>query len=56
MLKRTKVELDFIRLYDLHHHGLTVFCPLAAGVLTGKYNNGIPSDSRIAVFKDDSDL
>ncbi len=29
--------------------GTTIWSPLAAGLLTGKYNNGIPEDSRFAI-------
>ncbi|MCW3088437.1 MAG: aldo/keto reductase, partial [Sediminibacterium sp.] len=29
--------------------GTTIWSPLAAGFLTGKYNNGIPADSRLAI-------
>ena len=31
--------------------GLTVFSPLAQGILTGKYNEGIPEDSRAAKYE-----
>ena len=34
-------------------YGTTVFSPLAASLLTGKYNNGIPSDSRYATTAND---
>ncbi|HTU00850.1 MAG TPA: aldo/keto reductase, partial [Candidatus Sulfotelmatobacter sp.] len=37
------------RLYDTLGLGLTIWSPLAAGLLTGKYNSGIPRDSRLAL-------
>ncbi|MBN2735584.1 MAG: aldo/keto reductase [Spirochaetales bacterium] len=48
MLVREKVEHDFSDLYDTVGLGLTTFSPLASGILTGKYNNGIPENSRLA--------
>jgi voltage-dependent potassium channel beta subunit len=45
--ERHKVEGDFLPLYDLTGLGTTIWSPLASGVLTGKYNNGIPDDSRL---------
>ncbi len=49
MLERTKVELDYARLYREIGLGTTIWSPLASGVLTGKYNQGIPDDSRLAL-------
>jgi voltage-dependent potassium channel beta subunit len=46
---RRKVEKEFDRLYDGIGLGLTIWSPLASGILTGKYNAGIPKDSRIAL-------
>jgi voltage-dependent potassium channel beta subunit len=46
---RRKVEKEFARLYSGLGLGLTTWSPLAAGVLTGKYNNGVPRDSRLAL-------
>jgi aryl-alcohol dehydrogenase-like predicted oxidoreductase len=46
MLKRDRVELEYAPLYRKFGTGLTVFSPLKQGILTGKYNNGIPEDSR----------
>ncbi len=45
--ERHKVEGDFLPLYDLTGLGTTIWSPLASGVLTGKYNKGIPDDSRL---------
>ena len=49
MLERTKVELDYARLYREIGLGTTIWSPLASGILTGKYNQGIPDDSRLAL-------
>jgi voltage-dependent potassium channel beta subunit len=46
---RNKVEKQYARLYSGVGLGLTTWSPLAAGVLTGKYNAGIPKDSRMAL-------
>ena len=46
---RHRVEQNFARLYDGIGLGLTTWSPLASGVLTGKYNAGIPKDSRLAL-------
>ena len=47
MLHRTKVERDFLPLYRDFQLGLTTWSPLASGILTGKYNDGIPEGSRM---------
>lgn len=44
---RDKVEGDFAPLYDGFGLGTTIWSPLASGILTGKYNDGIPADSRM---------
>lgn len=44
---RQKVEGDYLPLYDLMGLGTTIWSPLASGILTGKYNDGIPADSRL---------
>ncbi len=40
------IELEVIPVAKTHGMGLTVFSPLAQGLLTGKYNDGIPVGSR----------
>lgn len=40
LLQRRKVEIDYLPLYPLMGLGTTVWSPLAAGALTGKYNRG----------------
>ena len=52
MLARERVEKDYALLYEHYGLGLTIFSPLRIGVLTGKYNDGIPSDSRLATSKE----
>lgn len=47
MLHRRKVEREFLRLYDDAGLGLTVWSPLASGILTGKYDDGVPAGSRL---------
>lgn len=52
MLARQKVEAEFERLYEEVGLGLTIFSPLKIGILTGKYNDGIPKDSRLGSSND----
>ena len=49
MLHRERVEKEYARLYHDIGLGTTVWSPLASGLLTGKYNEGIPPDSRGAL-------
>jgi aryl-alcohol dehydrogenase-like predicted oxidoreductase len=49
MFNRVKVEQEFARLYDEIGLGTTIWSPLASGLLTGKYNDGIPGNSRANV-------
>jgi voltage-dependent potassium channel beta subunit len=46
MFHRERVEVEYARLYDEIGMGSTIWSPLASGLLTGKYNDGIPQDSR----------
>lgn len=46
LFNRTKVEEEFSRLYEDIGLGLTTWSPLASGLLTGKYLDGIPEGSR----------
>jgi aryl-alcohol dehydrogenase-like predicted oxidoreductase len=43
---REKMENDFLPVFDLAGIGTTIWTSLASGLLTGKYNDGIPDDSR----------
>lgn len=45
LLHRYRVEHEYRRLYDTIGLGTTVFSPLAAGLVTGIYNDGIPADA-----------
>ena len=49
MLTRAKVEVEYKRLLDEEGIGLTTWSPLASGLLTGKYANGIPAGSRASL-------
>ena len=43
------MEREYARLYEDIGIGLTTWSPLASGLLTGKYRNGVPADSRGAI-------
>jgi aryl-alcohol dehydrogenase-like predicted oxidoreductase len=43
---RRRVEQEYQPLYERYGLGTTVWSPLCSGVLTGKYNNGLPEGSR----------
>lgn len=45
---RDHLEKDYLTLFDKYGLGTTIWSPLASGILSGKYNQGIPSDSRLA--------
>lgn len=49
---RERFEVEFAPLYEKFGYGTTTWSPLASGLLTGKYNNGIPEDSRFATNKE----
>jgi len=49
MLHRDRVEREYHRLYAEVGLGTTIWSPLASGILTGKYAQGIPEDSRMAL-------
>jgi voltage-dependent potassium channel beta subunit len=49
---RERFEVEYAPLFDQFKYGTTIFSPLASGLLTGKYNEGIPEDSRFANNKD----
>ena len=46
LFHRLRVEEEYSRLYDDMQLGLTTWSPLASGLLTGKYRNGVPAGSR----------
>ncbi len=47
MFHRERFEEEYGRLYDTLGLGTTIWSPLASGMLTGKYNDGVPDDSRV---------
>jgi voltage-dependent potassium channel beta subunit len=49
LLVRERFEKEYARLFKDYGYGSTIWSPLASGLLTGKYNEGIPSDSRGAL-------
>jgi voltage-dependent potassium channel beta subunit len=49
LFHRERVEVEYARLYQDLGLGLTTWSPLASGLLTGKYNAGVPPDSRAAL-------
>ncbi len=49
LLHRDRVEREYARLYADLGLGTTIWSPLASGLLTGKYNDGVPADSRAAL-------
>jgi len=49
LLDRKRVEEEYARLYTEIGIGTTIWSPLASGLLTGKYKDGIPADSRGAL-------
>lgn len=51
MLHRQRVEVDYIPAYDRFNMGLTIWSPLGSGILTGKYSNGMPKDTRASLEK-----
>jgi len=46
LFHRQRVEQEYARLYEDIGLGLTTFSPLASGLLTGKYRDGVPPGSR----------
>src|ERR1700735_1895399 len=52
LFSRERFEKEYAPLYKEYKYGTTIWSPLASGILSGKYNDGIPSDSRLAI-KDD---
>jgi voltage-dependent potassium channel beta subunit len=49
MFTRERIEQEYVPLYDELGYGTTIWSPLASGLLTGKYNSGIPADSRATI-------
>ncbi len=49
LFERNKIENEYLMVYNTVGLGTTIWSPLASGLLSGKYNEGIPSDSRLAM-------
>lgn len=49
MFERTKLEKDYLLLFRDYGLGTTIWSPLASGLLTGKYNNADPKDTRLHI-------
>ncbi|MDE2004274.1 MAG: aldo/keto reductase [Betaproteobacteria bacterium] len=49
LFHRERVEKEYARLYSDYGIGATIWSPLASGLLTGKYSDGVPGDSRAAL-------
>lgn len=49
LFERTKMEKDYLLLFRDFGLGTTIWSPLASGLLSGKYNNGIPADNRLHI-------
>ena len=49
MFNRIKMEKDYLGLFNTEGMGTTIWSPLASGILTGKYNSGVPKGSRMSL-------
>jgi voltage-dependent potassium channel beta subunit len=49
MFHRQTMEVEYARLYEAIGLGTTIWSPLASGLLTGKYNNGVPEGTRLTL-------
>lgn len=49
MLHRERFEVEYFKLYRDMGLGTTVWSPLASGILTGKYNDGFPENTRLSI-------
>jgi len=49
LFERNKMENEFLMIFKTVGLGTTIWSPLASGLLTGKYNNGIPDGSRLGL-------
>jgi voltage-dependent potassium channel beta subunit len=49
MFERQKMETDYVPIFNNVGMGTTIWSPLASGLLSGKYNNGIPEGSRLSI-------
>lgn len=49
LFERNKIENEFLMVYKTVGLGTTIWSPLATGLLSGKYNDGIPEGSRLSI-------
>ena len=49
LFERNRVEAEYRPLYEAYGLGTTIWSPLASGLLTGKYLDGVPADSRLSL-------
>ena len=49
LFERNKMENEFLMVFRTEGMGTTIWSPLASGLLSGKYNNGVPEGSRFAL-------
>lgn len=49
LFERNKMENEFLTIFNTVGLGTTIWSPLASGLLTGKYNSGIPEGSRFSL-------
>jgi voltage-dependent potassium channel beta subunit len=49
MFHRQRFEVEYGRLYEAIGLGTTIWSPLASGLLTGKYNDRVPDDTRLTL-------
>ncbi len=49
MFEREKIEKEYLPLFDEFGLGTTIWSPLSSGILTGKYNDGIPENTRVTL-------
>lgn len=49
LFNREKLEKDYLEVFKNVGLGTTIWSPLASGLLTGKYNNGIPEGTRLSI-------
>ena len=49
MFHRQTMEVEYARLYEAIGLGTTIWSPLASGLLTGKYNDGVPEGTRLTL-------
>lgn len=49
MFHRERIEKEYAKLYQEIGLGTTIWSPLASGLLTGKYNDGIPAGTRVTI-------